>query len=48
MNWVVEFHEDFEPEFDALPNEVRKRIKDNLRILLLVKFLVLVIRFPTS
>lgn len=23
MNWVVEIHEDFEPEFDALPKEVR-------------------------
>ncbi|MEH2152080.1 type II toxin-antitoxin system RelE/ParE family toxin [Nostoc sp.] len=23
MSWVVEFHEDFEPEFDDLPEEVK-------------------------
>ncbi|MBV9385210.1 MAG: type II toxin-antitoxin system RelE/ParE family toxin [Chroococcidiopsidaceae cyanobacterium CP_BM_ER_R8_30] len=26
MNWVVEFHEDFEPEFDALPQEVQDEL----------------------
>lgn len=26
MNWVVEFHEDFEPEFDALPEEVQDEL----------------------
>lgn len=26
MNWVVEFHEDFEPEFDALPEEVQDKL----------------------
>ncbi len=33
MNWVVEFHEDFEPEFDALANEVRKRILARISLL---------------
>ncbi|MGH1395357.1 MAG: type II toxin-antitoxin system RelE/ParE family toxin [Trichormus sp.] len=26
MNWVVEFHPDFEPEFDALPEEVQNKL----------------------
>lgn len=26
MNWVVEFHDDFEPEFDALPAEVQDEL----------------------
>ncbi len=26
MNWIVEFHEDFEPEFDALPQEVQDEL----------------------
>ncbi|ADI63467.1 type II toxin-antitoxin system RelE/ParE family toxin [Trichormus azollae] len=26
MSWVVEFHQDFEPEFDALPEEVQNRL----------------------
>ncbi|GJD19184.1 hypothetical protein RIVM261_041400 [Rivularia sp. IAM M-261] len=33
MNWVVEFHEDFEPEFNALPNQVRKRILARITLL---------------
>ena len=33
MNWVVEFHKDFEPEFDALPKEVRKRIFARISLL---------------
>lgn len=26
MSWVVEFHRDFEPEFDALPEEVQDKL----------------------
>ena len=26
MNWVVEFHDDFELEFDALPEEVQDEL----------------------
>jgi hypothetical protein len=26
MSWVVKFHRDFEPEFDALPKNVRKKL----------------------
>ncbi|KYC38479.1 addiction module toxin RelE [Scytonema hofmannii PCC 7110] len=26
MNWVVEFHDEFEPEFNALPFEVQKMV----------------------
>lgn len=26
MRWVVEFHRDFEPEFDALPEEVQNKL----------------------
>ncbi len=26
MNWVVEFYQDFEPEFDALPQEVQDKL----------------------
>lgn len=26
MSWVVEFHQDFEPEFDALPEEVQNKL----------------------
>lgn len=26
MKWVVEFHQDFEKEFDALPKEVQSRL----------------------
>ena len=26
MNWVIEFHEDFEPEFDALVEEVQDQL----------------------
>ena len=26
MSWVVEFHKDFEPEFDALPEEVQNKL----------------------
>lgn len=26
MDWVVEFHEDFEPEFDVLPEEVQDEV----------------------
>ncbi|WP_026730820.1 type II toxin-antitoxin system RelE/ParE family toxin [Fischerella sp. PCC 9605] len=26
MNWVVEFHEDFEPEFDNLPESVQDEL----------------------
>ena len=33
MNWVVEFHEDFEPEFDALPNQVQDRMLARVRLL---------------
>lgn len=33
MNWVVEFHEDFEPEFNALPNQVRKRMLARISLL---------------
>lgn len=33
MNWVVEFHKDFEPEFDALPNEVQDRIFSRISLL---------------
>ena len=33
MNWVVEFHEDFEPEFDALPNKVQDKILARIRLL---------------
>ena len=27
MKWEVEFHEDFEPEFDALPEDVQDEIR---------------------
>lgn len=33
MNWVVEFHKDFEPEFDALPNEVQDQIFSRISLL---------------
>ncbi|BDA74730.1 hypothetical protein RIVM261_047700 [Rivularia sp. IAM M-261] len=33
MNWVVEFHEDFEPEFNALPNQVRNRMLARISLL---------------
>ncbi|MBD2667300.1 type II toxin-antitoxin system RelE/ParE family toxin [Richelia sinica] len=36
MEWTVEFHEDFEPEFDALPKEVREELLATAE--LLVKF----------
>ncbi|QLE57835.1 type II toxin-antitoxin system RelE/ParE family toxin [Nostoc sp. TCL26-01] len=26
MSWVVEFHPDFEPEFDAIPEEVQNKL----------------------
>ena len=26
MNWIVEFHQDFEPEFDCLPEEVQDEL----------------------
>jgi hypothetical protein len=26
MSWFVEFHQDFEPEFNALPEEVQNRL----------------------
>ncbi len=26
MSWVVKFHQDFEPEFDALPEEVQNKL----------------------
>ncbi|NMG11692.1 type II toxin-antitoxin system RelE/ParE family toxin [Brasilonema sp. UFV-L1] len=26
MSWVVEFYQDFEPEFDALPEEVQNKL----------------------
>ncbi|BAZ85008.1 hypothetical protein NIES806_12080 [Dolichospermum compactum NIES-806] len=25
MNWIVEFHQDFETEFDALPEDVQNK-----------------------
>lgn len=33
MNWVVEFHKDFEPEFDALANEVQDQIFSRISLL---------------
>ncbi len=33
MNWVVEFHEDFEPEFNALPKQVRNRMLARISLL---------------
>lgn len=33
MNWVVEFHEDFEPEFDALPSKVQDKILARISLL---------------
>ena len=33
MNWVVEFHSDFEPEFDALPQEVQDKLLARLSLL---------------
>jgi hypothetical protein len=27
MNWEVEFHEDFDPEFDAMPEDVQDEIR---------------------
>ena len=26
MSWVIEFHQDFEPEFDVLPEEVQNKL----------------------
>lgn len=33
MNWVVEFHQDFEPEFDALPEEVQNKLLARVSLL---------------
>ncbi|MEH1902499.1 MAG: type II toxin-antitoxin system RelE/ParE family toxin [Nostoc sp.] len=33
MNWVVEFHEDFEPEFNDLPEEVKDELFARVKLL---------------
>ena len=33
MNWTVEFHEDFEPEFDALPEDVQNKLFAHVSLL---------------
>lgn len=33
MSWVVEFHQDFEPEFDALPEEVQNKLLARVSLL---------------
>lgn len=33
MNWVVKFHADFEPEFDALPEEVQDKLYARITLL---------------
>ena len=33
MKWEVEFHKDFDPEFDALPEEVRTELLAHTRLL---------------
>ncbi|MUG94031.1 addiction module toxin RelE [Scytonema sp. UIC 10036] len=33
MSWVVEFHEDFDPEFDALPEEVQNKLLSRITLL---------------
>lgn len=33
MNWVVEFYQDFEPEFDALPQEVQDKLFARISLL---------------
>jgi len=33
MNWVVRFHQDFEPEFDALPEDVQNKLLTRLSLL---------------
>lgn len=33
MSWVVEFHQDFEPEFDALPEEVQNKLLAYTKVL---------------
>lgn len=33
MSWVVEFYQDFEPEFDALPEEVQNKLLARVSLL---------------
>jgi hypothetical protein len=33
MSWVVKFHRDFEPEFDALPEEVQNKLFARISLL---------------
>lgn len=33
MNWVVEFHEDFKPEFNDLPEEVKDELLARVKLL---------------
>ncbi len=33
MRWEVEFHEDFEPEFDALPDDVQNELRAHALLL---------------
>ena len=33
MKWEVEFHEDFDPEFDALPEEVQDELRAHALLL---------------
>jgi len=33
VNWEVEFHKDFDPEFDVLPEEVRNELRAHALLL---------------
>jgi hypothetical protein len=33
MKWIILFHEDFEPEFDALPEEVQDELLAHAKLL---------------
>jgi hypothetical protein len=33
VKWEVEFHEDFDPEFDALPDEVQNELRAHALLL---------------
>lgn len=33
VNWIIRFHKDFEPEYDALPIEIQNEIYKNLILL---------------
>ena len=33
MNWEVEFHKDFDPEFDALPDDVQNELRAHALLL---------------